>query len=51
MDSQQGPSIGTWNPVQFYVATWMGGEFGREWIHVLDGYIYGYKWMNTYMYG
>ena len=29
----------------------MGGEFGREWIHVLDGYIYGYKWMNTYMYG
>ena len=32
----------TWNPVQPYVATWMGGEFGREWIHVMDGYIYAW---------
>ena len=24
----------TWNSVQCYVAAWMGGEFGREWIHV-----------------
>ena len=25
----------TWNSVQCYVAAWMGGEFGGEWIHVL----------------
>ena len=24
----------TGNSVQCYVATWMGGEFGGEWIHV-----------------
>ena len=24
----------TWNSVQCYVAAWMGGQFGREWIHV-----------------
>ena len=24
----------TWNSAQCYVATWMGGEFGGEWIHV-----------------
>ena len=24
----------TWNSAQHYVAAWMGGEFGREWIHV-----------------
>ena len=28
----------TWNSAQCYVAAWMGGEFGREWIHV---YLYG----------
>ena len=27
----------TWNSAQRYVAAWMGGEFGRERIHV-----YGY---------
>ena len=24
----------TWNSAQCYVAAWLGGEFGREWIHV-----------------
>ena len=24
----------TWNCTQCYVATWMGREFGGEWIHV-----------------
>ena len=24
----------TWNSAQCYVAVWMGGEFGGEWIHV-----------------
>ena len=24
----------TWNSVQCYVAAWIGGEFGGEWIHV-----------------
>ena len=23
-----------WNSVQYYVAAWMGGGFGGEWIHV-----------------
>ena len=31
------PLYSTWNPAQCYVAAWMGGEFGGEWIHV---YIY-----------
>ena len=29
----------TWNSAQCYVAAWMGGEFGAEWIHV-------YVWLN-----
>ena len=24
----------TWNSAQWYVAAWMGGEFGGEWIQV-----------------
>ena len=31
----------TWNSAQRYVAAWMGGEFGREWIHV-------YIWLNAF---
>ena len=27
----------TWTSAQFYVAAWMGGEFGGEWIYV---YVY-----------
>ena len=27
-----------WNSAQCYVAAWMGGDFGGEWIHV---YMYG----------
>ena len=33
MDNQQGPTV--WNSAQCYVAAWMEGEFGEEWIHVL----------------
>ena len=32
----------TWNSAQFYVATWMGGEFGGEWIHV-------YAWLSPFV--
>ena len=32
---------GTWNSAQRYVAGWMGGEFGGEWIHV-------YIWLNPF---
>ena len=31
----------TGNSVQCYVAAWMGGEFGGEWIHV-------YVWLNPF---
>ena len=31
----------TWNSAQCYVAAWMGGEFGGEWIHV-------YVWLSTF---
>ena len=41
MDSQQGPTYSTWNSVQYYMAAWMGGEFGGEWIH-------GYVWMSPF---
>ena len=27
----------TWDSAQSYVAAWMGGEFGRKWIHVYVG--------------
>ena len=32
VDNQQGPNMG--NSAQCYVAAWMGGEFGGQWIHV-----------------
>ena len=38
MDNQQGP---TWNYVQCYMAAWMRGEFGGEWIHV-------YVWLSPF---
>ena len=38
MDNQQGP---TENSGQRYVRGWMGGEFGREWIHV-------YVWLSPF---
>ena len=31
----------TWNSAQCYMAVWMGGEFGREWIHV-------YVWLSPF---
>ena len=31
----------TWNSAQCYVAVWMGGEFGGEWIHV-------YVWLSSF---
>ena len=33
----------TGNSAQYYVAAWMGGEFGREWI-----YMYIYDWIYIY---
>ena len=30
----QGPPYSTGNSAQSYVAAWMEGEFGGEWIHV-----------------
>ena len=32
----------TWNSAQCYVAAWMGGEFGEEWIHV-------YFWLSLFI--
>ena len=32
----------TWDPAQCYVAAWMGGEFGGEWIYV-------YIWLNLFV--
>ena len=29
-----------WNSAQWYVAAWMGGEFGGKWIHV-------YPWLSV----
>ena len=31
----------TWNSAQFYMAAWIGGEFGEEWIHV-------YEWLSPF---
>ena len=31
----------TWNSAQYYVAIWMGGELGGEWIHV-------YGWLSFF---
>ena len=31
----------TWNSAQCYVAAWMGGGFGGEWIHV-------YVWLSPF---
>ena len=31
----------TWNSPQCYVEAWMGGDFGREWIHV-------YVWLGPF---
>ena len=32
---------GPWNSAQCYVAAWMGGDFGGEWMHV-------YIWLNPF---
>ena len=31
----------TWNSAQCYMAAWMGGELGREWIHI-------YVWLSPF---
>ena len=41
MDNQQRPIVCTWSSAQCYVAAWMGGEFGGEWIHV-------YVWLSPF---
>ena len=33
MDNQQGPTVQYRNSAQCYVAAWVEGEFGGEWIH------------------
>ena len=38
----------TWNSAQCYVAAWMGGVFGGEWIHVWLGLGYMYL-VDTYV--
>ena len=35
------PPYSIWNSAQCYVAAWMGGGFGGEWIHV-------YVWLNPF---
>ena len=40
-NNQQGLLYSTWNSGQCHVVTWMGGEFGGEWIHV-------YVWLSPY---
>ena len=35
------PLHNTWNSAQCFVVAWMGGEFGREWIHV-------YVWLSPF---
>ena len=32
MDNHKNLLYSTWNSAQCYMAAWMGGEFGREWI-------------------
>ena len=32
----------TWNSAQYYMAAWMGGKFGREWIHI-------YVWLSPFL--
>ena len=40
VDNQQDLLYSTGNSAQCYVAAWMGGEFGGEWIHV-------YVWLSS----
>ena len=42
MDNQQGPTVAG-DSAQCYVAAWMGGESGGEWIHVLI-----YVWLSAF---
>ena len=39
--TNKGPLYSTGNSAQRYVAAWMGGEFGGEWIH-------GYLWLSAF---
>ena len=41
MNNQQGLPCSPWNSAQCYVAAWMGGEFGGEWIRV-------YIWLSPF---
>ena len=40
MGNQQGPTYSTWNSAQCYLAAWMGGEIGEEWVQ-------GYVWLSS----
>ena len=39
MDNQQGLTVKYMDLCSIYVAAWMGGEFGGEWIHAYVGWI------------
>ena len=41
MDSQQASTVQHMELSQSYVAAWMGGEFGGEWMHV-------YVWLSPF---
>ena len=43
MDNQQKPTVKHRISVQCYVAAWMEGEFGGEWIHILI-----YVWLSPF---
>ena len=34
MENQQGPTVSSGNSAQCYIAAWMGGEIGGEWLQV-----------------
>ena len=41
MDNQEGITVYQGNSAQCYVAAWVGGKFGGEWIHV-------YVWLSPF---
>ena len=41
MENQQGPTVYTRHSAQCYVAAWVGGDSGGEWIHA-------YVWLSPF---
>ena len=61
--TNKGLPCSTWNSAQCYMAAWMGGEFGGEWIYVyvyvcvcvyvcacvhVHVYVYVYVWLSLF---